>query len=191
MSAFHDFLAKWRKSSGNRLFDLLVSASKPVKDMPERKDMLELESVCVVTEFGKVETLAISGDSLDKLLVKGDGSGSPEENADVAAFTNGDVPPVHLVECKYRLLPGGGKTKPIGAVQLFEKVFGQIGKTRTFLDGEGMVCCHGGFLVVNHEVASTLYDVLESEKSAGTNYDFEVGTTEDLKVWLAGRGVSM
>lgn len=76
MSAFLDFLVKWRKSSGNRLFDLLVTAAKPVKDMPERRDMLEAEKEQVAISFGDVRTLAISGDSLDKILVKPDGSGS-------------------------------------------------------------------------------------------------------------------
>ena len=191
MSAFLDFLVKWRKSSGNRLFDLLVTAAKPVKDMPERRDMLEAEKEQVAISFGDVRTLAISGDSLDKILVKPDGSGSSEENADASIFHDGELPPLHLVECKYRILPGGGSSKGLGAKSLLDKVNRQIQKTRAFLADEKYMPADGGFLVTNHDVAETLYDVLENERSGGASYDFDVGNTEGLKSWLSMRGVKL
>ena len=187
MSAFLDFLVKWRRSSGNRLFDLLVTAAKPVKDMPERRDMLEAEKEQVAISFGDVRTLAISGDSLDKT----DGSGSSEENADASIFHDGELPPLHLVECKYRILPGGGSSKGLGAKSLLDKVNRQIQKTRAFLADEKYRPADGGFLVTNHDVAETLYDVLENERSGGASYDFEVGNTEGLKSWLSMRGVKL
>lgn len=191
MSAFQEFLVKWRKSSGNRLHDLLATAAKPVKNMPERKDMLEIESRQVAVVFGDVQTLAISGDSLDKILVKPDGSGSSEENADASIFHIDERPPMHLVECKYRILPGGGSARGLGAKDLLDKVCGQIQKTRDFLLSENYNSAGGGFLVTNHDVAETLYDVLESERSGGASYDFDVGNTEDLKGWLLARGVKL
>lgn len=191
MSAFQEFLVKWRKSSGNRLFDLLVTAAKPVKDMPERQDMLEAESSQVEVAFGDVRALAISGDSLDKILVKPGVSGSSEENADASIFHIDEQPPMHLVECKYRILPGGGSSKGLGAKDLLDKVYGQIQKTRVFLLNENYNPADGGFLVTNHDVAETLYDVLESERAGGASYDFDVGNTEDLKAWLSARGVKL
>jgi len=191
MSAFLNFLVKWRKSSGNRLFDLLVTAAKPVKSMPDRRAMLEAEEAQVEISFGDVRTLAISGDSLDKILVKSDGSCSSEENADASIFHDGDQPPLHLVECKYRILPGGGSTKGLGAKALLDKVNGQIQKTRMFLVGEKYCPADGGFLVTNHDVAETLYDVIENERSGGASYDFDVGNTEELKSWLLMRGVRL
>lgn len=72
-----------------------------------------------------------------------------------------------------------------------DKVNRQIQQMRAFLADEKYRPADGGFLVTNHDVAETLYDVLENERSGGASYDFDVGNTEGLKSWLSMRGVKL